>query len=77
MIEKQGSDFRLVAPDEPDARAAYEAEHPEQVDRRSDLLTSTAVIEMFPEEEEDNEEERDDDLDEEAVADLGETEVNA
>jgi hypothetical protein len=77
LIEKQGSDFRLVAPDEPEARAAYEAEHPEQVDRRSDLLTSTAVIEMFPEEEEDNEEERDDDLDEEAVADLGEAEVNA
>jgi hypothetical protein len=77
LIEKQGSDFRLVAPDERDERAAYEAEHPEQVDRRSDLLMSAAVIEMFPEDEEDIEEERDDDLDEEAVEDLGEAEVNA
>ena len=40
LIEKQGADFRLLAPDEPDARAAFEAEHPEQVDRRASCSTS-------------------------------------
>lgn len=77
LIEKQGADFRLVAPDEPDARAVYEADHPEQVSRRRALITSATVLEMFPEDDEVDAEEFDEDLGEEEVEDLGEAEVNA
>jgi hypothetical protein len=47
MIEKQGSDFRLLAPDEPSARAAYESAHPEQVTRRRKLLESVGQARLF------------------------------
>jgi hypothetical protein len=77
LIEKQGADFRLVSPDEPDARAAYEADHPEMVDRRRMLLASATVLEMFPEDDEVDGEELEEDLGEDAVEDLGEAEVNA
>jgi len=38
VIEKQGRDFQLLAPDEPEARAAYEAARPDQVQHRKSLL---------------------------------------
>jgi hypothetical protein len=36
VIEKQAQDFRLRAPDEPAARAAFERQHPELVKKRLD-----------------------------------------
>jgi hypothetical protein len=38
VIEKQAQDFRLRAPDEPAARAAFERQHPELVKKRLELL---------------------------------------
>jgi hypothetical protein len=38
IIDKQAADFRLLAPDEPEARAAFEAAHPDRVARREKLL---------------------------------------
>ena len=53
IIEKQGSDFHLLAPDEPDTRAAFEAAHPDAVQRRKELLASLTVSELaFPDDEE-------------------------
>jgi len=40
LAEKQGAEFRLLAPDEPDARAAYEAAHPGLVELRMESLAS-------------------------------------
>jgi hypothetical protein len=40
--EKLGHDFHLRAPDEPAARAAYEATHPQDVARRADLIQGLA-----------------------------------
>jgi hypothetical protein len=42
LAEKLGHDFRLIAPDEPAGRAAYEATHPSDVARRKDLLEGLA-----------------------------------
>jgi len=75
LIEKQGADFLLLSPDEPATRAAYEAEHSEQVDRRRKLLESVTVHEMFPAEDEDEEAGDDEDLSDEAMDDVGEVEV--
>jgi len=36
--EKQGADFHLRAPDEPGARAVFEAAHPKRVKQREELL---------------------------------------
>ena len=77
LIDKQGADFHLLSPDEPDARAAYEAEHPEQVDRRRKLLESVTVHEMFPADDEDEDVVDDEDLGDEAMADVGEEEETA
>lgn len=78
LIEKQGAEFRLAAHDEPAARAAYEAEHPEQLDRRRNLIESATVLEMFPEDDEEvDEEELDEEAEEDAVEDLGEAEASA
>ncbi len=76
MIEKQGSDFRLVAPDEAEARAAYEAANPEYVVRRRHLLSSVVVAELFPADEDDepgDEPPEEDDV----LDDVGEAEVEA
>ncbi|HLN06278.1 MAG TPA: hypothetical protein VK217_08370, partial [Acidimicrobiales bacterium] len=75
LIEKQGADFFLLSPDARDARAAYEADHPEQVDRRRKLLESVTVYEMFPADDEDGEGGDDEDLGDEAMDDVGEVEV--
>ena len=77
LIDKQGANFHLLSPDEPEARAAYEAEHPEQVDRRRKLLESVSVQEMFPADEEDEEPDDDEDLGDEAMADVGDEEEMA
>ncbi|MEZ4228797.1 MAG: hypothetical protein R3B89_06520 [Polyangiaceae bacterium] len=38
LTEKQSSEFKLLAPDEPEARAAFEKAHPEKVKAREALL---------------------------------------
>jgi hypothetical protein len=38
LSEKQGAELRVLAPDEPEARAAYEAAHPGLVVSRAELL---------------------------------------
>ena len=38
MIAKQGADFRLLAPDEPECRRAFEAEHPQLVAAREEKV---------------------------------------
>jgi hypothetical protein len=40
LAEKQGAELRILAPDEPEARAAFEAQHPEKVRQRKDFLAS-------------------------------------
>lgn len=40
VTERQGVEFRLLAPDEPEARAAYEQAHPEKVLARGQMLQS-------------------------------------
>ena len=50
LSEKQRAEFRLVSPDEPEARAAYEREHPEQVEaRRMRLAELVPLEELFEE----------------------------
>jgi hypothetical protein len=38
LAERQGAEIRILAPDEPEARAAFEAEYPERVDDRKRFL---------------------------------------
>lgn len=38
LSEKQGAELRILAPDEPEARAEFEATYPEKVQRRKDFL---------------------------------------
>lgn len=58
LSSKQGVEFRLLAPDEPAARADFEQAHPGLVKARKQLIASMApVAELFP------------DDDDEAVAD--------
>ena len=40
LSDKQGVELRLTSPDEPEARASYEAEHPEEVARRAQVMAS-------------------------------------
>jgi hypothetical protein len=40
LAEKQGAELRILAPDEPEARAAFEAKYPEKVRRREELLAT-------------------------------------
>ena len=42
LAEKQGAELRILAPDEPEARAAFEVAHPTEVHRRKELLVSLA-----------------------------------
>ena len=58
LSSRQGVEFRLLAPDEPAARSAFEQAHPGLVKARKQLIASMApVAELFP------------DDDDEAVAD--------
>ena len=45
LSDKQQVEFRLIAPDEPQARAAFEREHPELVQQRAALIASLAPAE--------------------------------
>jgi hypothetical protein len=74
LIDKQGADFILLSPDEIDARAAYESENPEQVERRRKLLESVIAPEMFPADD-DEEPGDDEDSGDEAPDDVDELEV--
>jgi hypothetical protein len=52
VSEKQGEEFRLLAPDEPDARAAFEAAHPDRVEARKKILAELVPADLFDETEE-------------------------
>ena len=48
LSERQGAEFRLIAPEEPAARAAYVAAHPELARARAAALAQLKpVAEMF------------------------------
>jgi hypothetical protein len=48
LSEKQGSELCIVAPDEPEARAAFAAKHPERVQERRRLLANLVPLpELF------------------------------
>jgi hypothetical protein len=60
LIEKQGADFHLRAPDEPEARARYESDHPDKTAERANRLATLApplLLEEDPEAEPQEEEE--------------------
>jgi hypothetical protein len=44
LSEKQGIELRLLAPDEPEARAAFEKAHPERVEARAELLRTLEPV---------------------------------
>jgi hypothetical protein len=49
LSEKQGAEFRILAPDEPEGRAAFERQHPEAVEARKEFLVSLGpVAALFP-----------------------------
>ena len=51
LAERQGAEIRILAPDEPAARAAFEAAHPEKVADRKDFLASLVPpVELFDDE---------------------------
>jgi hypothetical protein len=53
LADKQGVDFRLLAPDEPSARAAFEREHPRLVAERTSLMSSlTPMMLVLPDDDE-------------------------
>lgn len=55
LSEKQGIEFRLMAPDEPISRATYEQAHPLLVQSRKDLLARMApMADLFSDEDEDD-----------------------
>jgi hypothetical protein len=43
LSERQGTELRVLAPDEPAARAAYATEHPERVRARESLLANLSI----------------------------------
>jgi len=55
LSERQGAEFRLIAPDEPAARAAYAEAHPDLARARAAALAQLKpVAEMFAEDDEDD-----------------------
>jgi hypothetical protein len=63
LSERQGHPLTIHAPDEPEARAAYEREHPEAVTDRTHRLTALKPLELLGEDDDEGEdvEESDDD----------------
>ena len=58
LAEHQGSDFRLISPDEPEARAAFMEANPELVKEREAFLTGlTMVAGLFDDNGDDDKEE--------------------
>ena len=80
LSERQGAEFRLLAPDEPVARAAYVAAHPELARARAAALAQLKpVAEMFSAEDDDADHADEGDLDsaDDEPADSDEEEVDA
>jgi hypothetical protein len=64
LSERQGAEFRLIAPDEPAARAAYAEAHPELARARAAALAQLKpVAEMFAEDDEEEDDGDGDDMD--------------
>ena len=53
LAEKQGAELRIVAPDEPEARAAFESQHPGKVQARKEFLAKLVPLALFTGESED------------------------
>ena len=53
LAEKQGAELRIVAPDEPQARAAFESQHPGKVQARKEFLAKLVPLALFTGESED------------------------
>ena len=54
LAEKQGAELRILAPDEPESRAAFEARHPDKVRARESFLASLVPpAELFDDDEAD------------------------
>ena len=65
LLEKQGSDFVLHSPDEAASRAAFQAAHPDAVQRRKQLLANLTTAELaFPDDDEEPADETDDESEE-------------
>jgi hypothetical protein len=57
LAERQGAEIRILAPDEPVARTAFEAAHPDKVADRKDFLASLVPpVELFDDEDADQDE---------------------
>jgi Eco57I restriction-modification methylase len=57
LAERQGAEIRILAPDEPAARAAFEAAHPKRAqDRKSFLANLVPPVELFDDEADEREE---------------------
>ncbi|USQ82557.1 BREX-6 system adenine-specific DNA-methyltransferase PglX [Streptomyces phaeoluteigriseus] len=51
LAEKQGAELRILAPDEPEARAAFESCYPQRVSARKDFLANLVPpVELFEDE---------------------------
>ena len=62
LAERQGAEIRILAPDEPAARATFEVAHPEKVADRKDFLASLVPpVELFDDEDADEDESGEDD----------------
>ncbi len=48
VLEKQGVEFHILAPDEPESRAEFESSHPDHVTRRKSLLAKAEEKLLFP-----------------------------
>ncbi|MEZ4251256.1 MAG: hypothetical protein R3B99_23835 [Polyangiales bacterium] len=64
LSERQGHPLTIHAPDEPEARAAYEHAHPEAVTDRTHRLTALKSLELLGEDDEDNDDDGERDGDE-------------
>ena len=56
VIVKQGCDFALLSPDEPQARKAFEKAHPDHVAARKRLIDKAAKENLFAAQEDDDDE---------------------
>ncbi len=64
VAKKQRADFRLLAPDEPEARAAFEAQHPRKVEARHVFLEELQAEQAdLPDEAEEEEQEGEEEAD--------------
>lgn len=77
IVERQCEDFQLLAPDEGTCRAAYEAEHPERVRERRELLERVRkAMTLFPDDEDEGSDDEDANEEELTEGDASEAEEN-